>query len=682
MARKITLKELHTTGSTPPSELIYGEIGITHEKFNFVDENKIKYEEIKCGPRIYTCVDDNLEKNEKITYITDWEIENTLSGLASQTANPSNYGFATLYSGDTDVICDNFINNGIISDTNVSTTFHIKPSKNISDYYQLSASTFIRDDSSSAVTINLAHTGDSTSDKLYFDIENLNDKVFIEQKSAFNVLNKKYVIDDKYISKSLKFTLKKNDDNTILDEIIIDSVFNPTIRGGLNIVSSNNCLVVPINDSGKTVSDIEYNFQIRVYRLGISVPFEITEIKNISSEFTVNYNYIDRFLANITIIIPKDTYVHWGWHDFDIEIKAEDIDGNYNIYHKAVTSVYHNHDQRYVDTTKTGYKNFINDVNETLVDDESAFNNFYNVSEKPFSLADIVINITNEIPLLYEELGSHVVDKDDVELDSENTNLNLKKEVINTDDIKEKGQKLTIRHIRNANNEYSYKVNGEENTIVNTNSSNTFNNITTLPLDENGHLVGEYVNILTANVSGVTFEALDENDNPIEVPEFVLKGKPIKYKFTAQPGYSGATLILDPEDTPGVGIEYVVDDNGNFVYEIGEITPINNTKIVITATTIDASGNTITIKDDKLEDKEFKNYYYETREYKFRGATRDKIGCVYMPSDNIYDNTKIPQPACANKYHKHFDYFYIDREKNYETGYTITGINLISCGSF
>jgi hypothetical protein len=203
-------------------------------------------------------------------------------------------------------------------------------------------------------------------------------------------------------------------------------------------------------------------------------------------------------------------------------------------------------------------------------------------------------------------------------------------------------------------------------------------------LDENGHLAGDYVNILIANVSGVTFEALDENDNPIEIPEFVLKGKPIKYKYTVQPGYSGATRIFDPEDTPGVGLEYVVDDNGNFVYEIGEFTPIDNTKIFITATTIDASGNTITIKDDKLKNKNFKNYYYKTIEYKFRKATRDKIGCVYMPSNNIYDNTNTPppKPACANKYHKHSDYFYIDRNENYESGYTITGINLINCGSY
>jgi hypothetical protein len=219
--------------------------------------------------------------------------------------------------------------------------------------------------------------------------------------------------------------------------------------------------------------------------------------------------------------------------------------------------------------------------------------------------------------------------------------------------------------------------------ITETEFTDEFNNIDVLPLNT-GHIVGEYVNILTPKVSGVTFEFVDENDNLLEIPEFFLKKKQIRLKYTVQSGYSATLPKCEPQETSIVGINEW-EENGDKIYIIG-ITPFDNTKLFITATTIDASGNTITIKDNKLKGKEFKNYYYKTYKYDYKPASKDEIGAVRMFEKPNYDDDIVTQPFCANHVHKHKDYFYINRD-NYdeENSYiisAITGFDLINCGSY
>ena len=164
-----------------------------------------------------------------------------------------------------------------------------------------------------------------------------------------------------------------------------------------------------------------------------------------------------------------------------------------------------------------------------------------------------------------------------------------------------------------------------------------------------------------------------------------MKGKFTRLKYTVQSGYSATLPKYEPQETGIVGVNEW-EENGDKIYIIG-ITPFDNTKIFITATTIDASGNTTTIKDDKLKGKEFKNYYYKTYKYDYKPAAQNVIGAVRMFGKITYDdNTSVKQPFCANHVHKHKDYFHINRDNyNEENPYIIsstTDFDLINCGSY
>ena len=70
---RLKIKHIHTTGSTPPNDLIYGEIGITHGDFSVIDD--VKNERITCGPRIYTLTNVEDNKGKLIQYVSSEEID-------------------------------------------------------------------------------------------------------------------------------------------------------------------------------------------------------------------------------------------------------------------------------------------------------------------------------------------------------------------------------------------------------------------------------------------------------------------------------------------------------------------------------------------------------------------------------------------------------------------------------
>ena len=196
---------------------------------------------------------------------------------------------------------------------------------------------------------------------------------------------------------------------------------------------------------------------------------------------------------------------------------------------------------------------------------------------------------------------------------------------------------------------------------------NSFNNITTLPLNK-GHIL-HYVEILTSDISGITYAYIINNEKQTTLLDLTAN-QLVSVEIYANEGYK--------IDSVSIEYRYSYKHNVKKNYAIIDFLRLrDNVKIYVTASTVNESGETIYITDEKLKDKQHKLYYYDKINYKYREAAKDRIGCVYIKKGNISD--KLPdvnEKTCANNHHIHNDYIYINSE-NY-----LTGIDLISCGSF
>lgn len=698
--KRLKIKQVHTTGYTAPNDLILGEIGITHSDFSVIDD--VKNERITCGPRIYTLTNDEDKKSKLIQYVSSEEIDRRLSGLSKNHASTSEYGPVNLFSGDT----NDFMKNLPFSPW-LERQFFIKPrvingqkdenGQYVYDYkeYFMTASPSIITGQTNQIIINLTDSNNNN----YINISNgeivcerlggiFPEKIETKKTNNGTIQIYQFPITDD--SCPYKFTLKSG--NSILNEIVVESLLNPVISAGTYFFLSNNNMVVPVEENYGVIKDTSAQTQINVYKNGERVKnYNIKIINTVNGLITstkVNEDE-DGIFSYDVLIKDEDNIYYPEQHNLTFSVQNDEI----KSVKSWATSVSHNHDTAYVkkDVDGSDITSAMTEIQEFISNRFGKFSEGVNVSM--WTLNTIHSNINDILSQDILDDFKFTIHTKDFEVDESSKDV-LEINKFNTDQPNNPNPntptnplaipfsaytKTTIRHIRNKNEGFKFKINDNTQTEF----TDEFNNIDVLPLNT-GHIVGEYVNILTPKVSGVTFEFVDENDNLLEIPEFFLKEKQIRLKYTVQSGYSATLPKCEPQETSIVGINEW-EENGDKIYIIG-ITPFDNTKLFITATTIDASGNIITIKDNKLKGKEFKNYYYKTYKYDYKPASKDEIGAVRMFEKPNYDDDIVTQPFCANHVHKHKDYFYINRD-NYdeENPYiisAITGFDLINCGSF
>lgn len=696
--KRLKIKHVHTTGSTPPNVLEYGEIGITHNDFSVIDD--VKNKRITCGPRIYTLTNVEDNKNKLIQYVSSEEIDRRLSGLSENHASTSEYGPVKLISGDT----YDFMKNLSIP-TTLRRQFFIKPrvingQKNASgesvyDYteYFMTASPNIITAQTEEIIIKL--TDSNNSNYIYIsDAEIVCERlggIFPEIIFTQKINNGTYqtypfsITDD---SCPYKFTLKSG--NTILNEIVVESLLNPDIKAGTYFFLSNNNMVVPVEENYGVIKDTSAQTKINVYKNG-----ERVQKYNIKI-----FNTVNGLISSTTVDEAEDDIF-----SYDVSIKNEDnifypeqynftflveIDGTQSIKSWA-TSVLHNHDTVYVekDVFDSDITSAMTEIKETIL---TRFGDFAkDVDVNAWTLNTIHSNLNDILSQDILDKFKFTIDAKDFNVDENSKDvLGIKKEptdyASSTDPNKPINPfnipfsaytKTTINHIRNKNKDFKFKINDNTQTEF----TDEFNNIRDLPLNT-GHIVGEYVNILTADVEGIEFKMLDDNDNLIEeFPEFIIAGKEYNIDVTLLSGYS----ITELDANAGFKLKTVTknDETGNEIYHC-TLTTDNNVKITASCT---RKSDNKKITDEKLTNKKFKNYYYQTYKYDYKPATQNENGAVRMFGKITYDdNTSVKQPFCANHVHKHKDYFHINRD-NYdeENPYIIsatTGFELINCGSY
>lgn len=661
MSKKLKIQHLHTTGVTSPNDLLYGEIAISHGEY-YSNKEKKNY-----GPRIYTRSDNVNEKN--IEYIPSWEIERTVTGRYNEIASTSNFGFVNIFSGETENII-NQLGGGSINSINEKTKIIIKPEYGIDKTCKLITNINIVDNKKNEelfkdLVISFSRN-DFYGDAVSIVCERINNiyPIVIAEKKINEIIAKNgwslksevFESDDegKYPH---KFTLKSGD--TIYDELIIESFQSMSMNAGIYINLSNHCFVIPVDEYGCCLENFTAQTEITVYKFGQQV-----------MEYKISFGQNDEFDPYTDVsggtftykkVFKKGESITWVWSDIDVKIEVEGL----LLNQKAVTSANHTHNKTYTKiSTSELYTNKL---------DENVNQKFANFSEGAdlysWNLANIQSNLSNEVPIFINSLVN-VLDKTGLTVDEVSKNiLSIEDKIVGTGLTGY--TELKVNHLREDNENFSFKINETDDYEF----VNSFNNITRLPLTK-GHILGNYFNILTSDISGITYRYEIDGEEYSILPDFIPYNQNVIIEIYANDNYKIKSASIEYDGFTNTRIS---EDFALFNIESLK----GDAKIFVTATTTNELNETIEIVDNSLKNKNHKNYYYDKINYKYRKATEDRIGCVYIKNGNVSDKiTNVNEKTCANNNHIHNDYFYINRNEDYSTGYTLSGIDFINCGTY